>query len=71
MKKSFVIVFAMLSMGIAVQSCNNASKEPKAGQTDEKVQYQCPMDCEKGKTYENKGQCPVCGMDLEKAPVEA
>jgi hypothetical protein len=27
--------------------------------------YQCPMDCEKGKTYDKPGQCPVCGMDLE------
>lgn len=27
--------------------------------------YQCPMDCEKGKTYEKEGKCPVCGMDLE------
>ena len=27
--------------------------------------YQCPMDCEHGKTYDKPGQCPVCGMDLE------
>ncbi|MCV6630354.1 MAG: hypothetical protein OIF50_10930 [Flavobacteriaceae bacterium] len=26
--------------------------------------YQCPMDCEKGKTYEAAGTCPVCKMDL-------
>jgi len=26
--------------------------------------YACPMDCEKGKTYEVAGQCPVCEMDL-------
>jgi hypothetical protein len=28
--------------------------------------YQCPMDCETGKTYDKPGKCPVCGMDLEK-----
>ena len=27
--------------------------------------YQCPMDCENGKTYEEPGQCPVCKMDLK------
>jgi hypothetical protein len=27
--------------------------------------YQCPMDCEKGKTYEEPGKCPVCKMDLK------
>ncbi|WP_428092463.1 heavy metal-binding domain-containing protein [Candidatus Pollutiaquabacter sp.] len=24
------------------------------------------MDCEKGKTYDKPGQCPVCNMDLVK-----
>jgi len=28
--------------------------------------YQCPMDCEKGKTYKEEGSCPVCKMDLKK-----
>jgi len=28
--------------------------------------YQCPMDCEKGKTYAKPGSCPVCKMDLKK-----
>ena len=26
--------------------------------------YSCPMDCEKGKVYEEPGICPVCEMDL-------
>jgi len=25
--------------------------------------YQCPMDCEKGKTFDSAGSCEVCGMD--------
>ncbi|WP_299273492.1 heavy metal-binding domain-containing protein [uncultured Psychroserpens sp.] len=28
--------------------------------------YQCPMKCEKDKTYHSKGNCPVCKMDLKK-----
>ncbi len=32
--------------------------------------YQCPMDCEKGKTYDKPGQCPVCKMDLKKQEAE-
>ena len=28
--------------------------------------YQCPMKCQGDTTYNAPGQCPVCGMDLEK-----
>lgn len=27
--------------------------------------YQCPMKCEKEKTYSKPGECPVCGMDMK------
>ncbi len=69
MKKSFIAFFILLSLSSALHSCDNSSKESKTGQTEETVQYQCPMDCEKGKTYEETGSCPMCGMDLEKAPL--
>ena len=29
-------------------------------------EYYCPMHCEGNKTYDKPGQCPVCGMNLEK-----
>ncbi|HEV8080577.1 MAG TPA: heavy metal translocating P-type ATPase, partial [Chitinophagaceae bacterium] len=29
-------------------------------------EYYCPMHCEGDKTYDKPGQCPVCGMNLEK-----
>lgn len=29
------------------------------------ARYQCPMDCEKGKLYEQPGACPVCNMALQ------
>ncbi len=32
---------------------------------EKSVEYQCPMDCEKGKTYDEPGSCPVCKMDLK------
>ena len=28
--------------------------------------YQCPMQCEGDKTYEEAGKCPECQMDLVK-----
>lgn len=31
--------------------------------------YYCPMHCEGDKTYDQSGNCPVCGMDLLKQPV--
>jgi Cu2+-exporting ATPase len=33
------------------------------GSTDK---YYCPMRCEGDKTYDNPGDCPVCGMHLKK-----
>ncbi|WP_158728381.1 MULTISPECIES: heavy metal translocating P-type ATPase [unclassified Flavobacterium] len=30
--------------------------------------FYCPMHCEGEKVYEKAGDCPVCGMDLVKAP---
>ncbi|SHG63652.1 Cu2+-exporting ATPase [Flavobacterium fluvii] len=30
--------------------------------------YYCPMFCEGEKVYDKMGDCPVCGMDLVKAP---
>lgn len=31
----------------------------------DKPKYYCPMHCEGDKTYEQPGECPVCGMRLE------
>ena len=52
----------------ATQEENSVSQE-KESASDEKtissVEYQCPMDCEHGKTYHEAGSCPVCKMDLK------
>ena len=70
--KKLIIPLCILAMFLA-NACNNSGSTDK--KVDNQVQsktdstnvvYQCPMDCEKGKTYSQPGQCPVCGMDLEK-----
>nr|MBA2562028.1 copper-translocating P-type ATPase [Chitinophagaceae bacterium] len=33
-----------------------------------KDKYYCPMHCEGDKVYDKPGNCPVCGMNLEKVP---
>jgi len=44
--------------------CSNSNKETKT--ENESLVYQCPMDCDNGKTYDKPGKCAVCEMDLEK-----
>jgi len=54
-------------------ACNNSASTEKTTATDSTAQtdgehahqYRCPMNCEKGKTYDKEGTCPVCGMQLE------
>lgn len=46
------------------EECGHDHKGPRH---DARVAaYKCPMDCEKGKSYEEAGSCPVCKMDLKK-----
>lgn len=42
-----------------------------AGDTERAPRYACPMKCEKEKSYESPGNCPVCGMKLEEEPGES
>ncbi len=42
------------------------SKQLKATEENRKGKYYCPMHCEGDKTYDKPGNCPVCGMNLEK-----
>ena len=75
MKK--VILVAVICLGISVffTSCSDTKKENKTEMNENhdevnesamQVAYQCPMDCENGKTYDEEGTCPVCKMDLKK-----
>lgn len=46
--------------GVIPSDGNSDIKKNSEGE----VRYACPMDCEEGKTYREKGSCPVCGMNL-------
>lgn len=66
----------MIAFGLFVlASCANSETKTaatadstvvKMDSTSVAAVYQCPMKCEGEKTYPAAGQCPVCGMDLEK-----
>lgn len=78
MKKSILIIaFAIATFSTV--SCNKKENTEattgheghnhKEGEA-QKLAYECPMDCEKGKTYDKKGTCPVCKMDLIEAKAD-
>lgn len=46
---------------MAFSSCNSEKKT----NNDLVDVYQCPMQCEGDKTYNEEGSCPVCEMDLK------
>lgn len=60
-------------LGTSLAACNNDGKgagnngDSTTSMNSESHQhaYRCPMNCEKGKTYDKPGKCPVCGMELE------
>ena len=55
--KPFIYI---ICIALTLVSCKNTSS--KAAKDD--VAYQCPMRCEGDKIYTEKGNCPVCKMDL-------
>ncbi|MEO7046097.1 MAG: heavy metal-binding domain-containing protein, partial [Ferruginibacter sp.] len=48
----------------------NKSSDDRVHNTSNKSsgKYYCPMHCEGNKIYDKPGDCPVCGMNLEKVP---
>jgi uncharacterized paraquat-inducible protein A len=75
-KKVILVLTISLGMSVFFTSCRDTKKENKTemhknhehdtNETAMHDAYQCPMDCEDGKTYEKEGNCPVCKMDLKK-----
>lgn len=59
--KTFKYLFLMLFALSLLQNCNSNKKTS----ADNDFVYQCPMDCENGKTYQESGTCPICKMDLQ------
>lgn len=62
-----IVLLAVIAICV-LAACNNSGKTQNKtnGSTQTAAVYQCPMDCEHGKTYDKAGKCPVCEMDLEK-----
>ena len=57
---------------LAEKSCcathSHSDKKEIKTPNNAKGKYYCPMHCEGEKVYDKAGDCPVCGMDLVKAP---
>jgi len=67
---------ALMLLLLAFSACKSDHSKQTVKATEAAApgtKYICPMNCEKGKTYDQPGSCPVCHMDLEpiKAEVEA
>ena len=77
MKKIILLLAVIFSSAVMFTACKEGKKEVKTeahehdGHDHDKKEvaskdvYQCPMDCEKGKTYTKEGSCPECKMDLK------
>lgn len=74
MKKLILMLAVVTVVSFAFTSCKSDKKEDV--KTEEKAEmasnevYQCPMDCEEGKSYTEAGSCPVCKMDLKSKTVD-
>ncbi|WP_299527994.1 heavy metal-binding domain-containing protein [uncultured Lutibacter sp.] len=86
MKKTIFVLTAIFSFVVLFTACKETKKEEVKEDVkiesheghdhgSEEMStadvYQCPMDCEKGKTYDEVGSCPVCKMDLKVKSVDA
>ena len=80
-KLQLVFTGLFLALALVFTSCGNSADDTnktqtstdstgKEGEDHVHTAYQCPMDCEKGKTYSEPGTCPVCKMDLAKVEVK-
>ncbi len=49
-----------------VNKVNHKLHETHPTHTENENKYYCPMRCEGDKTYDKPGDCPVCGMHLNK-----
>ena len=46
------------------KAAEKKKEENKSKKSSSTAVYYCPMHCEGDKTYDQPGDCPVCGMDL-------
>lgn len=73
MKRVLLVLAICLGFSVVIVSCKEKKEDKIENHEDNHDDmamhdaYKCPMDCEKGKTYEKEGECPVCKMDLRKS----
>lgn len=63
-------VCPVCNMFLVAVNASRVSQSYPVGYVKESLQgdkYYCPMQCEGDKTYDQFGDCPVCGMHLQKA----
>ena len=71
MNNGKILVQAPANETTAKSCCSTHSHEHKKETvipSNAQVKYYCPMHCEGEKLHYKAGDCPVCGMDLVKAP---
>ncbi len=53
------------AVGVETATTGPGDERHQAAQSEIGTKYYCPMLCEEDKIYDEPGDCPVCGMDLE------
>jgi len=84
MKKAIFLLAICLGFSLSLNSCkdkehkhsekthihDNAEEGSNEKELASNSLYQCPMNCEKGKSYIKEGSCPVCKMNLKPKEVD-
>jgi len=72
--KNSIVMIAFAIATLTFVSCgkkgNSTTVTEQTAGDKHQLAYACPMDCEKGKTYDKPGKCPVCEMDLKEVKTE-
>ena len=67
MEKKLVVLGVVLGFThLGFVGCGRNSASEKTEEAVAVDSFQCPMDCEMGKFYHLKGDCPVCEMQMVK-----
>lgn len=65
MKKTFQTLGLALLLSAICLYTNGCTSSHENSKNQGQSVYQCPMDCEAGKTYKEPGSCAICGMPIE------
>ena len=67
-KKSLEQLGEKYAIGLPNKKMEVHAKQKHSVKGNGSGKFYCPMHCEGDKTYDKKGDCPVCGMDLVEMP---